>query len=90
MSTDSDGDGIDDSVECPSVNDCPDSDGDGIPDYIDNDSDKNQAPGTATGNNLAGDSKSDHMTASTGIGALTWVWVLGMMMLLSYRRKTKG
>ena len=90
MSTDSDGDGIDDSVECPSVNDCPDSDGDGIPDYIDNDSDKNQAPGTATGDNLTGDSKSDHMTASTGIGALTWVWVLGMMMLLSYRRKTKG
>ena len=90
MSTDSDGDGIDDSVECPSVNDCPDSDGDGIPDYIDNDSDKNQAPGTATGNNLTGESKSDHMTASTGIGALTWVWVLGMMMLLSYRRKTKG
>lgn len=90
MSTDSDGDGIDDSVECPSVNDCPDSDGDGIPDYIDNDSDKNQAPGTATGDNLTGESKSDHMTASTGIGALTWVWVLGMMMLLSYRRKTKG
>ena len=36
---DTDGDGIDDDVECTTGYICPDSDGDGIPDYADDDSD---------------------------------------------------
>jgi hypothetical protein len=36
---DEDGDGIPDSVECPSPPNCPDTDGDGTPDFQDTDSD---------------------------------------------------
>ena len=47
MGGDGDGDGIPDSVECPSGAPCPDSDGDGKPDYVDSDSDNDGVPDSA-------------------------------------------
>jgi hypothetical protein len=43
MDTDSDGDGIPDSQECPEQP-CRDTDGDGMPDYVDRDSDNDGLP----------------------------------------------
>lgn len=58
-------------------------------------SDTNQAPDvtnvgdTVTPGTVA-DSNKDHMTASTGIGAISWVWMICALGLLLQRRKIRG
>jgi hypothetical protein len=46
---DSDGDGIDDRIECPGGHPCLDTDGDGKPDYADTDSDGDGIPDASEG-----------------------------------------
>ncbi|MEC7547596.1 MAG: hypothetical protein VYB48_11760 [Pseudomonadota bacterium] len=86
---DSDGDGVGDVEECPDGSECPDSDGDGVPDYLDSDTQyeapeqpaeeqpEEQAP--------AAQALKDHMTASTGVGSIGWVWMLAAVTLLRRR-----
>lgn len=95
---DSDGDGVSDADECPEGQldgrQCPDSDGDGVPDYLDDDS-QYQAPEEAPAVEetveeqapAGAEELSDHMTASTGVGAFSWLWVIAGLFMVFLRRR---
>jgi uncharacterized repeat protein (TIGR01451 family) len=62
---DSDGDGINDDVECPNGVTCPDTDGDGIPNYTDTDSDGDGTPDSAETADEDGDGILDAYESNT-------------------------
>ena len=87
---DTDDDGIPDYID----NDDGAGTGDGT-DFDSTNADADQAPGVTnpggTGvSDSVVDSKKDHMTASTGIGAISWVWMICALGLLLQRRKVRG
>ena len=96
---DSDDDGIPDATEAgPVPNNPVDTDNDGMPDYIDTDSDNDGIDDVLEGtNDYDNDGVPDYIdvdeeleTAVTGSGSISWLFILGLGVLVMLRRPRVG